>query len=200
MRQTVPSRRTGITLRARLSVGVGVALLALVAMLLADALVRGRWDVALLSLPALGLVVCVAAEVFLRPGIRLHPDGVTVVNPLRTSEVPWSDVADVSTRFLVSVQTRSGRRISCWGAPAAARIRPTNPRTRGAARGGAAQWHTTSAAHRVIESYWAQHGLPDEPEATAAGSSRTIRRWHSVTLGVAVVLLCAAIRQLIIGS
>ena len=195
--QGKPSRGTsdGVTLRARMSLVVGVALLALCAVLVADALLRARWDVALLSLPALGLVACVAVEVFLRPGIRVHSGGITVINPLRTVEVPWAGVADVSTRFQVVVETRSGRRIRCWGAPTAARTRPTGGRGRPGPE-GAVGWAPSSSAHRVIEAYWAQSQRP-ESEAVHPADDAITRPWHATTIGIGAVLVVIVVWQIV---
>jgi len=190
----------GVRLRARTSVLVGVALLALVGVLLADALVRGRWDVAVLSLPALGLVAFFAVEVFLRPSIRVHPGGITVVNPLVTTEVPWADVGDVTTRFLVTVHARNGRRIHCWGAPTAARTAPTTTRSTVSSASETSAWLRASSPHRVIESYVVQYG--DLPASTggvehAAGAHR---HWHSMTVFLALALVLVAAGQVAIGG
>ncbi|WP_181397174.1 PH domain-containing protein [Cryobacterium arcticum] len=165
---------------------VGVILLALTVLLLVDAVIRGRWDIAALSLPALGLVAWMAGEVFLRPGIRVHDGGVTIVNPLHTIEVPWAAVDDLSTRFLVSVQTRSGRRIRAWGAPTAVR-------SRGAGRSD--DPGRSSSAHRVLESYWEQHAAAS---SAAAGSEvSATRNWHGVAIGVSVALILVIGGQLL---
>lgn len=199
MGEQSPDGRAGVTLRARSSTLVGIALLALVGVLLADALLRGRWDVAVLSLPALGLVVLAAVEVFLRPGLRVHPGGITVVNPLSTIEVPWPAIADVRTRFHVSIETRSGRRIGSWGAPAAPRIRPSAAGSRGNSAGGTVAdsdgWAPSSASHRVIESYWARFGVSAAPDAPVA----PLRRWHWVTVGAGGALVFLVVRQLVFG-
>jgi hypothetical protein len=190
----------GTTLRARTSVFVGAALLALVGVLLADAVLRGRWDVAVLSLPALGLVAGLAAEVFLRPGIRLHHAGITVVNPLVTTEVPWADVAEVTTRFQVSVQTRAGRRFRCWGAPTAARTRPVvTARTRDRAAPGGSGWLRASSPRRVIESYLAQYGDPAAPAAAGAAAGTVRRHWHWSTAGIIAALMLIAAGQILWG-
>ena len=199
MSRRVPTPRQGVVLRARMSVGVGLALLALVAVLLADALLRGRWDVAVLALPALVLVTCLAVEVFLRPGIRLHAGGITVVNPLVTYEVPWALVADVTTRFLVAVETADGRRIRCWGAPTAAE--PRGPAAvdrsgRPAARRGSRPPGGT-VAHRVIEAHRAQYADAARRPADSSATARLDRKPHWMTLGLAAAMAVAALRQLL---
>jgi len=179
-----------------MSVVTGVALLALALLLLADAVLRGRWDVAVLSLPALGVMALAALEILLRPGLRVSPRGVTVTNPFRTVELPWSQVADVSTRFQVVVETHSGERIRCWGAPTASRVGPRLDRSRGRAGGGVAGWAPASTANRVIAAHWAQYsGAKESP-----GGAGITRRWHWVTLGVTSALVALAVAaQLVRG-
>lgn len=200
MGEQSPDRRAGVILRTRSSTLVGAALLALVVVLLADALLRGRWDVAVLSLPALGLVVVAAVEVFLRPGLRLHPGGITVVNPLSTIEVPWPAIADVRTRFHVSIETRSGRLIGSWGAPAAPRIKPSAAGSLGDWSGGTAAHPggsaPSSAAHRVIDSYWAEFAESAAREELA----EPVHRWHWVAVGALVALVIVVIGQLVVGA
>jgi hypothetical protein len=178
-----------------MSVGVGAALLALCLVLLGDAMVRGRWDVAVLALPALTVVGCLAVEVFLRPGIRLHSHGITVINPLVTTEVPWPAVADVTTGFLVAVETVDGRRIRCWGAPAGTRPgrADTERGGRAGARGLPASGRTP--AHRVIEAHWVQHGVPGDPAAVDGAAARPRRRVHWVTGALAVLTAAVALSQ-----
>ncbi|WEO78509.1 PH domain-containing protein [Cryobacterium sp. SO2] len=200
MQKAARGRPAGVTLRARASVLVGIALLALAALLLADALLRGRWDVAVLSLPALGLVACLAVEVFLRPGIRVHHGGITVINPLHTVEVPWSQVAGVTTRFLVSIETVGGGRIRSWGAPSAARSRPTRARSVDSTDADAGGWLRPSSPHRVIESYVAQFGSSALPAVVGAPGAAPRRRWHTTTAGVAGALVLVAVFQLLIGG
>nr|RZI35127.1 hypothetical protein BJQ95_02468 [Cryobacterium sp. SO1] len=188
-----------------MSVGVGVALLALCLLLLGDAIVRGRWDVAVLALPVLVVVVWLALEVFLRPGIRLHPYGITVINPLVTTEVPWLAVTDVTTGFLVAVETVDGRRIRCWGAPAG-----TRPERAVAERGGRAGARGLPAggrtpAHRVIEAHWAQYGVPGVPGVPCAVNGKAARprrrvHWLTVTVTLAVSAAAAALSHALVGS
>lgn len=203
MNRRAPTPRQGVVLRARMPVGVGFALLALVAVLLADALLRGRWDVAVLALPALVLVTCLAVEVFLRPGIRLHADGITVVNPLVTYEVPWVLVADVTTRFLVAVETVDGRRIRCWGAPTAARpegaAAAADRRGRPAAPRGSREPGGT-AAHRVIEAHRAQYADAALPAADSGVAARLSRKWHWMTVGISAAMIVAALSQVLFAG
>lgn len=195
---TEPS--AGVNLRARTSSVVGIALLALVGVLQADAALRGRWDVVVLSRPALGLVAWVAIEVFLRPGIRLHPRGITVVNPMRTTEVPWADVAEVTTRYLVSVETRGGTRIRCWGGPTAARTRPVAAgRSSGTRETDSTGWLRASSPHRVIESYLAQYGESRASAGADPAGTTTRRLAHYVSFGVVGALVLIVVGQGVTG-
>ncbi|MCU1447807.1 PH domain-containing protein [Cryobacterium sp.] len=198
MGESPTGRVPGVTLRAPSSLVVGIALLALAGVLLADAALRGRWDVVAFSSPALGLVVWVAVEVFLRPGIRLNSAGITVVNPLWTTEVPWGAVTDVTTRFVVAVETTDGRRVRSWGAPTAARTRPAGARPAGARPSGTSGWLRASPPHLVIESYLVQYG--DRPVPAHAAGPFANRRFHVTTAVVAGALLIIAVSQALAGS
>jgi hypothetical protein len=161
-----------------------VAVLAAGIVLVADAIVRGRWDVAAASAPAVALGIWVATVVFLTPGVRLTERGVTVWNVLRTTFVPWADVEQITTRFQVVVTTRGGLRIRCWGAPTAARPKPT----RDDATGNRSARPSVSAAHQVIDAFWERHRRP-------GGETGVWRRWNWPAVFVGGVLLLGVVVQ-----
>lgn len=53
-----------------------------------------------------------------RPRLEVAAPGVRIVNPLRTVEVPWGRIVDVSTRFSVTLRTAE-RSYSSFALPAA---------------------------------------------------------------------------------
>lgn len=181
-------------LRGPASVVVFAALVLLGAALLADAVVRGRWDTTVASLPAVALVVWGAWLVFARPCLRLHGQGLTIVNVLRTTDVPWGEVDDIVLRHQVVVVTRSGERLLSWGAPSSARSRVAPSRTAGQVRESSGRISGT-AAHRAIRGFWDRHETPQR------AGERSVRRWHRrsllvggvLVLGVAVQLAWAAL-------
>ncbi|MHC5558262.1 PH domain-containing protein [Kocuria sp. U4B] len=52
-----------------------------------------------------------------RPHVRVGPEGVRVVNPLRTVVVPWGALVDVRNRFALTLVTRE-RSVTCFALPA----------------------------------------------------------------------------------
>jgi hypothetical protein len=173
-------------LRSPVSMAVFAAMILLCAALLADAVVRGRWDTALAAVPAVAFVVWGGWMVFARPGLRLHDQGLTIVNVLRTTEVPWGEVDDIVLRHQVVVVTRSGERLVCWGAPSSARSSVATSRAAGQVREPSGRI-SGSAAHRAIRGYWDRHETPHR------ASERSVRRWHrrSLLVGTALVLVAA---------
>lgn len=157
--------------------------------LLADAVVRGRWDTALTSLPAVAFVVWAAWLVFARPCLRLHGQGLTIVNVLRTTTVPWGEVDDIVLRHQVVVVTRSGERLKCWGAPSSARSAAASTRTAGEVRDASGRV-SGSAAYRAIRGFWERH------EAPQCAGQHHARRWHQRSLLVGALILLGLAVQL----
>lgn len=71
-------------------------------------LVRTVWPLAFFSVLAVAL--------FWRPRILIEDHGVTVVNVLRTIEVPWPAILRIDTRFSLTLFTAE-RKIPVWAAP-----------------------------------------------------------------------------------
>ncbi|TFC51232.1 hypothetical protein E3T26_02945 [Cryobacterium sp. TMT1-21] len=187
--------RAAIVLRSPASVAVFAAVALLCAALLVDALLRARGAVALVSLPAVTLVLWSAWLVFARPCLRLSGTGLTIVNVLRTTTVPWGAVDEIVLRHQVVVVTRSGERLRCWGAPSSARssmpVRSSGPAPRAAQVREPSGRISGSAAHRAIQGYWERHERPQGPTDAAA------RRWNGWSLQVGVALLLVVVAQLI---
>ncbi|MFJ4294751.1 PH domain-containing protein [Curtobacterium sp. NPDC089689] len=152
-----------------------VAVLAL--FLLGDAAVRGSWDVVLRSVGPLGALVWVLWVLTFRPHIRIDADTVTVVNPLRRTEVPWGAVEDVRMRFQIVLDLVGGRRLTCWGGPSLPRPKP--------ARRGEPRVLRQPDEFVVLRDRWSERreGSPDGP---------VTRGWDVPALasGVVVVVLC----------
>jgi hypothetical protein len=70
----------------------------------------------------LALLAVLAWALFWRPGLAVEPHGVTVVNPLRTSFVPWPAIQAVETRFALTLRTSQGA-VQAWASPAPGRHR-----------------------------------------------------------------------------
>lgn len=54
--------------------------------------------------------------VFVRPAVVIDDDGVTLVNPFRSVQVPWAALINVTTRFAATLQTPGGN-YAAWAAP-----------------------------------------------------------------------------------
>lgn len=182
-----------IAVRSPASVVVFAAVALLCAALVADAALRGRWDVALAALPAVALLLWVSWLVFARPCLRLCPAGLDVVNVLRTTSVPWGEVEDVELRHQVVVLTRSGERLLCWGAPASARSTAGITRTASQVREPSGRI-SGSGAHRAIRGYWDRH------EAPRRAGEASVRRWHRRSILVAAALALAVAVQLLMAA
>lgn len=96
--------------------------------LLADAAVRGSWDVVWVAVGPVAAIVWALWLLTVRPSVRLDDDALTVVNPMRTTRVPWAAVTDVRLRWQIVVQTADGRSVTCRGGPS---IRGSRPVRRG---------------------------------------------------------------------
>lgn len=70
----------------------------------------------LLQLPWIAAAAVGTWLAFGRPHVTVHDDGVTLVNPLRTVEVPWAALIDVSTQFALTLRTPRGK-YAAWAAP-----------------------------------------------------------------------------------
>ncbi|MBG6057303.1 hypothetical protein RCH16_000495 [Cryobacterium sp. MP_M5] len=177
-----------ITFRANSSVLVFAAVVVACAVLLGDAGARQRWDVVAAALPAAVLVLWAAWLVFLRPCLRVGEDGLTVVNIVRTTVVPWDQVDEVTTRFQTVVILVSGERLRCWGAPTAAR--PARPGRRNDAALGPDGRMPGSPVQTLVESRLARAGRPAGP----AGA--VLRRWNIVPIGAGLALALVVAAQL----
>lgn len=183
-----------VTLRANSSTPVFVGMVLVSAILLGDAAVRGRWDVVLTALPAAGLVVWAAVVVYARPCLRLADSGLRIVNILRTTDAPWGQVADVTTRHSVVVMLRDGTRIRCWGAPTTARSRPADKVTGDDSERASGRRGAGASAHRVIAEAWSRHADDER------GTGQVRRTWHVWSIGTGSALLIIVLGQLAVAA
>lgn len=58
--------------------------------------------------------------VFVRPAVIVDDDGVTLVNPLRTVQVPWTALINVTTKYAMTLYTPGGKYVA-WAAPGPSR-------------------------------------------------------------------------------
>lgn len=145
--------------------------------LLADAAVRGSWDVVFRALGPLAALVWGMWVLTFRPHIRIGPDAVTVVNPLRRTVAPWGAVEDVRMRFQIVLDLVGGRRVTCWGGPSLPRPKP--------ARRGEPRGLRQPDEFVVLRDRWSERhdGASDGP---------VVRGWDvpALVAGAVVVVLC----------
>ncbi|MGL4257741.1 PH domain-containing protein [Microbacterium sp.] len=94
-------------------VAIGVCALGLVFVALIDgvaSLVAWGWPIA--------LVAWLAWALYVRPHVQISEGFIEIANVFRTHRVPWGDVADVDSRYALTVRTTGGRSIRAWAAPA----------------------------------------------------------------------------------
>lgn len=147
---------TGKSLRPR-SARPTAIILAAVAVF--GAILLGRSGVAffdiLFGIGAMALIGFLGYWLFWLPEVLIDDFGLTLVNPVRTVQIPWRELGDVSTRYSLTVQA-AGRKFGAWAAPASGMVRE------GTARGNYAQIAATLIAERR-----------EGPGATVAASKRS---------------------------
>ncbi|TFB50360.1 PH domain-containing protein [Cryobacterium tagatosivorans] len=83
---------------------------------LAGLAVAGDWANLVRTAWPLAFFGALAVALFWRPRIMIEEHGVTVVNVLRTIEVPWPAIQRIDTRFSLTLFT-PGRKVPVWAAP-----------------------------------------------------------------------------------
>ncbi|MFI9721637.1 PH domain-containing protein [Streptomyces sp. NPDC052396] len=142
--------------RSSAGIGSGVLLLALIAWLGGDALVRGTGRTPWLALAGALLVVPVVIAFTLRPAVWASEDRLLVRNPFRTITLPWASVEAVRAGYSSEVLA-GGRKYQLWAIPVSLRQRKRAARrvTRDVAQGtpvmpGAGEEPLRAAADQAI--------------------------------------------------
>ncbi|SMY12971.1 hypothetical protein BJEO58_02579 [Brevibacterium jeotgali] len=140
--------------------------------------------VSMLGLPV--FISVLAWACYLRPRATLRPDGVLVVNILRTYDVPFSRIVDIDRRLGVTLETDSGQRIGVWALPDSGRRARRERLSRGADDGmshDADDERTPSEIERLdaAQRIWLQADSP----ARAGGSADVVTRVRALP-----VVLC----------
>ncbi|WP_030154959.1 PH domain-containing protein [Streptomyces sp. NRRL S-244] len=108
--------------RSPMAVVTGVLLLALVAWLCGDAIVRGSgnapWFAAAIALLAVPLIVAFT----IRPAVFANDDRLRVRNPFRVIELPWAAVDAVRAGYSAEVLA-GGSKYQLWSVPVSLRER-----------------------------------------------------------------------------
>lgn len=165
----------------------------------------GDWrGLALTAWPLLFAAVLVSA-MFWRPRIEIADPGVTVVNVLRTWEVPWSAIERIDTRYALTLFTKTNR-IAVWAAPSPG-VRGTTAIGKrdisnlaessygpgGTVRPGDAVNTPSGQVAFVMRSRW--EAVRDAGEADEAGTdeSRVTVKTHRATIAALIVLGVASV-------
>jgi hypothetical protein len=147
------------------------------------------------------LVAWLAWILYIRPRVQISEGFIEVGNVFRTHRVPWGDVADVDSRYALTVHTTGGRSIRAWAAPApsARQAMTTNreevARTPGEGdmrrpsdAEGTASGDATALVRRTLEQYRRSGG-----STTPDGTVSTL---NTPVIAVTAVLIAAAVLSL----
>lgn len=117
----------------------GVLLLALVAWLGVDALLRGQGHTPWLALATMLLLVPLVLAFTIRPAVFANDERLRVRNPLRTITLPWAAVAGLRSGYSNEVLDRAGVKYQLWAIPVSLRARKKASRAELRARSAASR-------------------------------------------------------------
>lgn len=109
-----PDESSERTLRPGSAVAAGAIGAIAVLIVLVPSLLHDPRDWTLIGWLVLALVLLWLFVV--RPCVRLHDEGLRIVNPLRTTDITWPMITEVRTRWLLEVLHDSDR-YAAWGVP-----------------------------------------------------------------------------------
>lgn len=158
------------------------------------------------QVPGIAFAVTLGYAVLVRPTVVVGPAGVTLRGVVRDVEVPWAALAEVRTRFSLTLVTVDGRRFAAWAAPASGRHTDTRlTRREVGALGGHLDHELPTASSSPasqsgavaawVRREWRQ-ALETDAAATPAGPGPAVRTRPAqgvlVTLAAAALLALAA--------
>lgn len=108
--------------RSPMSTVTGVVLLALLAWLCGDAVVRGSGNVPWIALASALCLAPLIVAFTVRPAVFANDDRLRVRNPFRIIELPWAAVDTVRARFSAEVLAE-GATYQMWSVPVSLRER-----------------------------------------------------------------------------
>ena len=183
---------------------LAVTVVVLCAALAGQALVfdaAGSW----LSLAPLAFVAVGAWALFWQPAVDIADDGVIVRNIVRTIRVPWSRIADVDTRYALTLELDSGRKVGAWAAPAPGALQalrldkrrltklPPSTYMDGTVRPGDDESTDSGLPALVIRREWERRA--DEPDS-GEGVETT---WHVRTTVALAALFAATVAAFVVS-
>ncbi|MFF4846801.1 PH domain-containing protein [Streptomyces sp. NPDC001194] len=198
--------------RSPMAVVTGVLLLALIAWLCGDAIVRGSgsapWFAAAIALLAVPLIVAFT----IRPAVFANDDRLRVRNPFRVIELPWGAVDAVRAGYSAEVLA-GGSKYQLWSVPVSLRERKKASRQqtkqelsrRGGATGKGSPGASGPAASAEPQRAQADQVVNELRELAERGASRAgaqggVRvRWSYEVLAPAALGAVFLIVLLVIG-
>ncbi|WP_330332248.1 PH domain-containing protein [Streptomyces sp. NBC_00536] len=173
--------------RSPMAMVTGVLMLALVAWLCGDALVRGSgsapWIAGSVLLCAVPLIVAFT----LRPAVFANDNRMRVRNPFRTVELPWAAVDAVRAGYSAEVLAE-GAKYQLWSIPVSLRERKKANRRAGRAAAAETPKNAADAAQAGADK--AVHELMELAErgASRAGAQGSVRvRWSYEIIAPAAI-------------
>lgn len=183
---------------------LAVAVILLCVVLAGQALVvdaAGSW----LSLAPLSFVAVGAWALFWQPAVDVTGDAVVVRNILRTVRVPWSRIVNVDTRYALTLELDSGRKVGAWASPAPGALQalrldkrrlatlPTSTYVDGTVRPGDDESTDSGLPALVIRREWERRA--EEPD-----SGETVETtWHVPTAIALAVLFVATVAAILVS-
>jgi len=159
----------------------------------------------------LAFVNLLAWEGLWRPLMTISDDGVEVMNPLRSIQIPWNALVNVDTKFALTLFT-PGRKFEVWVAPSPGRsfgyrsaavadreIRRTSPHSSSTVRPGDLVTSESGAAASLVRSRWELLQTSGLVEAGIADEVPVTVLWNWPMAGALLVLLAVSIPALLIA-
>ncbi|MET9957594.1 PH domain-containing protein [Streptomyces sp. NPDC006326] len=121
--------------RSPMAIVTGVLLLALIAWLCGDAVVRGTGNTPWFALAIALFLVPLTVAFTIRPAVFANDDRMRVRNPFRVIELPWAAVDAVRAGYSAEVLAE-GSKYQLWSVPVSLRERKKASRQQYSRRGG----------------------------------------------------------------
>lgn len=158
------------------------------------------------TLPLLAVIGGFGWAAYWRPAVIVGAHGVTVLGVVATTEVPWSSIRMIDTRWALTLRTDHGD-ITAWAAPAPGRhglYRVTRGENQnlspdaylaGTIRPGDALSSDSGQAAEITRRAWEQ--WRDAHADSPVDTEPVHRRWHVITITVGAVLTLLAVVALL---
>ncbi|MFJ8072738.1 PH domain-containing protein [Streptomyces sp. NPDC096176] len=126
--QPEPSTDSERVFRSPAGMAGGAVLLALIAWIAVDAVVRGEGRTPWLALAGALLAAPVVVAFTFRPAVFASDERIRIRNPFRTITLPWAAVADVRASYSSEIFTQDGTKYQLWAIPVSLRRRKSAAR------------------------------------------------------------------------